>query len=163
MKRGASSRLSGKSPMQAKKIAGNVNCDQRRRKRRRSFCADCASDSDQIKVLDAHWAWDLCAAKGKLSPHMMDVRIHKCLYTKDNDKGGNVGEPTGNFMLAVSTPMGPAGDRGKWLPIWKSLMDSARLNQNIQCVLLFSPRWDASNCDMRHSKFKMLIKCCVRG
>ena len=157
MKRGASPRLSGKAPQQSKKFAGHIINDN--------------DSDDEVPVPQTQTKSKFLTRTGhgtsaqgcKLSPHMMDVRVHKCLYTKGNDKGGNIGEPTGNYMLAVSTPMGPTADCGKWLPIWKSLIDSARLNQNIQCVLLSSPCWDAfENCDMRHCTFKLLIKCRVR-
>ena len=159
MKRQASPRLSGKAPTQAKKFAGNVINDDDSDDEVSQTVPQTQTKS-KFLMRTGHGT---AAQLNKLSPSMMDVRIHKCLYTKDSDQGSKIGQPTGNFMLAVSTPMGPVGERGKWLPIWKSLMDTARLNQNIQCVLLFSPCWDTLNCDMRHSKFKLFIKSCVRG
>ena len=81
-------------------------------------------------------------AASTTSAQSMDVRIHKCLHQKDDDSG-QIGEPTGNFMAAFSTPIGPVGDRGKWLPSFKCLIDTARLGQRIQYVHKYSPSWDA--------------------
>ena len=95
------------------------------------------------------------------SAQSMDVRIHKCLHQKD-DNLGKMGEPTGNFIAAFSTPIGPVGDRGKWLPSFKSLIDTARLGQRIQYVQTYSPSWDAKPlCDMHHCKITLFLKCCV--
>ena len=154
-KRGASPRLS-KSQQPGKKFAGNVIND------------DDSDDEESVPQTQAKSKFLTRAGHGTttqvaLSPQMMDVRVHKCLYTKENDQGCKVGDPTGNYMLAVSTPMGPPGDRGHWLPIWKMLVDSARLNQNIQCVLISSPCWDSiKECDLRHNTFKLFMKCRVR-
>ena len=41
-----------------------------------------------------------------LSPADFNIRIHKCLAQAGNDQF-KVGEPTGNYKVAVSTPMGP--------------------------------------------------------
>merc|ERR1711920_921067 len=76
MKRAASSRLSGKSPMQTKKYAGNLIND------------DDSDDEDSQTVPQTQTkskflmraGHGTSAQQGKLSPHMMDVRIHKCLY-----------------------------------------------------------------------------------
>ena len=95
------------------------------------------------------------------SAQSMDVRIHKCLHQKD-DNLGKMGEPTGNFMAAFSTPIGPVGDRGKWLPSFKSLIDTARLGQRVSYVQTYSPSWDAKPlCDMHHCRITLFLKCCV--
>ena len=86
-----------------------------------------------------------------LSPADFNIRIHKCLAQAENDQF-RVGEPTGNYKIAVSTPMGPKENRGKWLPIYKDAVDTARLGQRIQYVLA-SPSWDSLHfCDMHHSR-----------
>ena len=81
------------------------------------------------------------AKSSSLLPAEFNIRIHKCMAQKD-DGGYRVGEPTGNFKIAVSTPMGPKDDRGKWLPVYKDAVDTARLGQRIQYAFA-SPSWDS--------------------
>ena len=90
-----------------------------------------------------------------LSPADFNIRIHKCLAQAGNDQF-NVGDPTGNYKVAVSTPMGPKENRGKWLPIYKDAVDTARLGQRIQYVVA-SPSWDSFNsCGMHH--FRLIVR-----
>ena len=85
----------------------------------------------------------------ELTPADFNIRIHKCVAQKDDDQY-HIGQPTGNFKVAVSTPIGPKENRGKWLPVFKEAVDTARLNQRIQYAFA-SPSWDSLNvCDLHH-------------
>ena len=85
----------------------------------------------------------------ELTPADFNIRIHKCVAQKDDDQY-HIGQPTGNYKVAVSTPIGPKEYRGKWLPVFKEAVDTARLNQRIQYAFA-SPSWDSLNvCDLHH-------------
>ena len=65
----------------------------------------------------------------ELSPKNFDVRLHRCVAQKDSDSGLRIGDFTGNWMVAISTPVGPPNNCAKWLGVYKSAVDSARLGQ----------------------------------
>ena len=73
----------------------------------------------------------------QLSPKNFDVRLHRCVAQKDTDSGLRVGDFTGNWMVAISTPVGPPNDRAKWLGAYKSAVDTARLGQKHTYVECF--------------------------
>ena len=62
-----------------------------------------------------------------LSPKNFDVRLHQCVAQKDMESGLRKGDATGNWMIAISTPIGPPDDRAKWLGVYKTAVDTARL------------------------------------
>ena len=68
-----------------------------------------------------------------------NVRIHECMHQDDNVESGAVkGMPSGNFMVAFSTPIGPRPDFKKWSDLVKIECDTIRLNAKISCAF-FSP------------------------
>ena len=83
-------------------------------------------------------------ANSALSPKKFDVRLHQCVAQKDMENGLRKGDATGNWMIAISTPMGPPDDRPKWLGAYKTAVDTARLGSKHTYVntFLHSPCWD---------------------
>ena len=67
-----------------------------------------------------------------------NVRIHECLHQDDHAESGAVkGNPSGNFMVAFSTPIGPRPDFKKWSDLVKLECDTIRLNAKISCAFFF--------------------------
>ena len=73
----------------------------------------------------------------ELSPKNFDVRLHRCVAQKDTDSGLRIGDFTGNWMVAISTPVGPPNDHAKWLVVYKYAVDTARLGQKHTYVTSF--------------------------
>ena len=66
------------------------------------------------------------------------MRIHECLHQDDHAESGAVkGMPSGNFMVAFSTPIGPRPDFKKWSDLVKIECDTIRLNAKISCAFFF--------------------------
>ena len=76
-------------------------------------------------------------ANPALSPKIFDVRLHQCVAQKDMENGLRKGDATGNWMIAISTPMGPPDDRPKWLGVYKTAADTARLGSKHTYVNTF--------------------------
>ena len=72
-----------------------------------------------------------------LSPKNFDVRLHQCVAQKDMESGLRKGDATGNWMVAISTPIGPPDDRAKWLGVYKNAVDTARLGSKHTFVNTF--------------------------
>ena len=72
-----------------------------------------------------------------LSPKNFDVRLHQCVAQKDMESGLRKGDATGNWMVAISTPIGPPDDRAKWLGVYKTAVDTARLGSKHTFVNTF--------------------------
>ena len=72
-----------------------------------------------------------------LSPKNFDVRLHQCVAQKDMESGLRKGDATGNWMIAISTPIGPPDDRAKWLGVYKTAVDTARLGSKHTFVNTF--------------------------
>ena len=66
-----------------------------------------------------------------------DVRLHRCVAQKDSDSGLRIGDFTGIWMVAISTLVGPPDNRAKWLGVYKSAVDTARLGQKHTYVECF--------------------------
>ena len=76
-------------------------------------------------------------ANSALSPKNFDVRLHQCVAQKDMESGLRKGDATGNWMIAISTPIGPPDDRAKWLGVYKTAVDTARLGSKHTFVNTF--------------------------
>ena len=64
---------------------------------------------------------------------LFSIRIHECVHQQSTEHGEK-GTPTGNWILAVKTPIGPKEYYTKYSDKFKVDSDTVRLNADIQCA-----------------------------